>query len=179
MATFAAAAASSDLASGSVQDPSVKSPEQVVASGSSSSSRHGADDTTSSGKKAPRPRIETLILDAGALIMQVTLAGLAAEYYIPPQVVEELKHASGRNYLDSLRLRPDFNLHVVQPSSASMVIVSDFARKTGDIAVLSRQDLEVIALTYEREVARHGTKRIRTEVGGKTGKEVEECGAGA
>ncbi|PWZ03304.1 hypothetical protein BCV70DRAFT_141817, partial [Testicularia cyperi] len=109
------------------------------------------------------PRIDTLILDAGALIMRAPLAGLASEYYIPPRVIEEIRHVSGREYLESLRLRPDFKLNIVQPSPASMLAVTEFAKKTGDVAVLSKQDLEVIALTYEQEVARHGLKRVRTE----------------
>lgn len=40
-----------------------------------------------------------------------------------------------------------------------------FARKTGDIAVLSATDLSVIALTYQWEVAENGEKNIRTELG--------------
>lgn len=129
-----------------------------------------ADDTASqSGVRTKKPRIDTLILDAGALIMRAPLDGLASEYYIPPRVVEEIKHASAREYLESLRLRPDFKLHVIQPGTASMVAVSKFAKKTGDIGVLSTQDLEVIALTYEREVSRHGHKRIRSSPDGKRG----------
>ncbi|SAM78170.1 related to NOB1-essential nuclear protein involved in proteasome maturation and synthesis of 40S ribosomal subunits [Ustilago bromivora] len=129
-----------------------------------------ADDTASqSSVRTKKPRIDTLILDAGALIMRAPLDGLASEYYIPPRVVEEIKHASAREYLESLRLRPDFKLHVIQPGTASMVAVSEFAKKTGDIGVLSTQDLEVIALTYEREVSRHGHKRIRSSPDRKRG----------
>jgi len=43
-----------------------------------------------------------------------------------------------------------------------MVVVA-FARKTGDIAVLSATDLSVIALTYQWEVAENGEKNIRTD----------------
>jgi len=38
-----------------------------------------------------------------------------------------------------------------------------FARKTGDIAVLSATDLSVIALTYQWEIAENGEKNIRTD----------------
>lgn len=40
-----------------------------------------------------------------------------------------------------------------------------FAKKTGDIAVLSATDLSVIALTYQWEVEENGEKNIRTELG--------------
>lgn len=161
MSTFASAAASASSTAPKV------SAELPIAEAGPSTAQPLASPSTKGH------RIDTLILDAGALIMRAPLAGLASEYYIPPQVIDELKHASGREYLASLRLNPDFVLHVVQPSPASMVAVSDFARQTGDIAVLSRQDLEVIALTYERELHRHGAKRIRTRVGGLTGKQVD------
>lgn len=42
-----------------------------------------------------------------------------------------------------------------------------FARKTGDIAVLSTTDLSVIALTYQHEVAENGEGNIRTELGSR------------
>lgn len=149
--------------------PKEDAPEPSNAAASTSGSVAGDDAASQSGVRTKKPRIDTLILDAGALIMRAPLDGLASEYYIPPRVIEEIKHASAREYLDSLRLRPDFKLHVVQPGPASMVAVSEFAKKTGDIGVLSTQDLEVIALTYEREVHRHGTKRIRSSPDGKRG----------
>ncbi|SNX82691.1 related to NOB1 - essential nuclear protein involved in proteasome maturation and synthesis of 40S ribosomal subunits [Melanopsichium pennsylvanicum] len=144
--------------------------QDEIPQASTSGSILGDDDAVfTSGVRTKKPRIDTLILDAGALIMRAPLDGLASEYYIPPCVIEEIKHASAREYLESLRLRPDFKLHVVQPGPASMVAVSEFAKKTGDIGVLSTQDLEVIALTYEREVHRHGNKRIRNSPDGKRG----------
>lgn len=146
---------------------------------SSSASQLGDDTTSEAGVRTKKPRIDTLILDAGALIMRAPLDGLASEYYIPPRVIEEIKHASAREYLESLRLRPDFKLHIVQPGPASMVAVTEFAKKTGDIGVLSTQDLEVIALTYEREVHRHGTKRIRTSPDGKRGEASASSSAAA
>lgn len=42
-----------------------------------------------------------------------------------------------------------------------------FAKKTGDIAVVSQTDLSVIALTYQYEVKENGDKNIRTEPGQK------------
>lgn len=49
-----------------------------------------------------------------------------------------------------------------------------FAKQTGDYAVLSRPDLAVLALAYALEVERHGTWRIRDQLGGKTGQQKHE-----
>lgn len=56
----------------------------------------------------------------------------------------------------------------------SLAVIA-FAKKTGDYAVLSRPDLSVLALAYALEVERHGTWRIRDEVGGKTGQQKHEA----
>ncbi|KAJ1033245.1 hypothetical protein NDA13_001242 [Ustilago tritici] len=171
MSTWAAmAAAGAAKASEAAPKDDQSTTEASGSTNAPASTSASANDTASqSGVRTKKPRIDTLILDAGALIMRAPLDGLASEYYIPPRVVEEIKHASAREYLESLRLRPDFKLHVIQPGTASMVAVSEFAKKTGDIGVLSTQDLEVIALTYEREVSRHGHKRIRSSPDGKRG----------
>lgn len=50
----------------------------------------------------------------------------------------------------------------------------DFAKQTGDYAVLSTPDMHVLALTYALEVELHGTWRIRDTVGGKTGQQLHE-----
>ena len=50
----------------------------------------------------------------------------------------------------------------------------DFAKQTGDYAVLSHPDLHVLALTYALEIEAHGTWRIRESVGGKTGQQLHE-----
>jgi RNA-binding protein NOB1 len=168
MSTWAAMAAAANKAPAPAQPDTSESSEAAAAS-TSTAAEHAATDASEPAVRTKKPRIETLILDAGALIMRAPLDGLASEYYIPPRVIQEIKHASAREYLDSLRLRPDFKLNIVQPGPASMVAVSEFAKKTGDIGVLSTQDLEVIALTYEQEVHRHGTKRIRSRPDGPRG----------
>lgn len=167
---MAAAGAKSSAPAPKAGATSLDAAESSNAAASSSTSALDSTGTASqSTVRTKKPRIDTLILDAGALIMRAPLDGLASEYFIPPRVIEEIKHASAREYLESLRLRPDFKLSIVQPGPASMVAVSEFAKKTGDIGVLSTQDLEVIALTYEREVHRHGTKRIRSSPDAKRG----------
>ena len=45
-----------------------------------------------------------------------------------------------------------------------MKAVTDFARKTGDLAALSKVDLRVLALTYTLEAQHVGTSHLRTEL---------------
>jgi RNA-binding protein NOB1 len=57
---------------------------------------------------------------------------------------------------------------LLPPRRIGLTAVTAFARKTGDIAVLSATDLSVIALTYQHEVAENGEKNIRSEPGQRT-----------
>lgn len=59
------------------------------------------------------------------------------------------------------------DVRIEQPSPDAMAKVVAFAKKTGDIAVLSQTDLGVIALTYQYEAAEKGEAHIRTEPGRK------------
>lgn len=54
------------------------------------------------------------------------------------------------------------------------ITVTAFARKTGDISVLSTTDLQIIALLYTVEVEANGTRRIRSAPGAKTEFEMEK-----
>jgi RNA-binding protein NOB1 len=117
-------------------------------------------------------RIETLILDAGPLVTQSPLRGLAKQYYIPPSVVAELKDKRAKDHLDWLRSEGGgCNVEIREPGPEAMVAVIAFAKQTGDYSVLSRPDLSVLALTYAIEVQKHGMWRIRDQVGGKTGQQ--------
>ncbi|MCJ1369944.1 Nin1 binding protein [Loxospora ochrophaea] len=54
------------------------------------------------------------------------------------------------------------------PEPRSLNLVAEFARKTGDLQVLSRPDLQVLALAYELECERnHGDWRLRKHPGQK------------
>jgi RNA-binding protein NOB1 len=118
------------------------------------------------------PRIEALVLDAGPLVTQSPLRGLAKKYYIPPSVVEELKDKRARDHLAWLQSEAaGCQVEVIQPGPEAIVAVTAFAKQTGDYSVLSRPDLNVLALTYALETQRHGTWRIRDQVGGKTGQQ--------
>lgn len=125
---------------------------------------------------APRaPRIQKLVLDAAPLLTQAKIAGLAEKYFIPPTVLAELRDVRAREYLEHLHTTGQIDLEVREPgaeamrksTSPSSHPVIDFAKQTGDYAVLSAPDMHVLALTYALEYETHGNWRIRDTVGGK------------
>ncbi|WFC94944.1 20S-pre-rRNA D-site endonuclease nob1 [Malassezia brasiliensis] len=117
---------------------------------------------------APRaPRIQKLVLDAAPLLTQAKIAGLAEKYFIPPTVLAELRDVRAREYLEHLHTTGQIDLEVREPGAEAMRKMIDFAKQTGDYAVLSAPDMHVLALTYALEVQTHGNWRIRDTVGGK------------
>ena len=122
----------------------------------------------------PATGIESLVLDAAPLLVQARIAGLADKYYIPASVVAELRDARARDYLHTLHTTGQIDLEVREPGAEALKMVMEFAKQTGDYAVLSKPDLHVLALTYALEVEAHGTWRIRQTVGGKTGQQLHE-----
>ncbi|KAK9241067.1 Nin one binding Zn-ribbon like-domain-containing protein [Lipomyces kononenkoae] len=108
--------------------------------------------------------VSCLILDAGPLITNgySTLNSLADEFFTTPSVYNEIRDERARQNLllwgDKLDLR--------QPSMEYIKIVSEFAKKTGDYAVLSPTDIQILALTYELEYEKnHGDWRLRKAPG--------------
>ncbi|CDK29849.1 unnamed protein product [Kuraishia capsulata CBS 1993] len=111
-------------------------------------------------------RVNTLVLDAGPLINQpaASLQQYASNFVTTPGVFAELKDENVRQQVvlwgDSLKIR--------HPKSASIKAVVDFARLTGDSAVLSTNDIHVIALAYEIECEmNNGDWRLRKYPGEK------------
>lgn len=108
------------------------------------------DDTITGAVK----KIQTLVLDAGPLITQSasSLQQHANNFYTTPGVYSELKDETVRQQLliwnDTLKIR--------HPKEASIKRVVDFAKLTGDYAVLSTNDLHIIALAYELECELNG-----------------------
>ncbi|CAH6718686.1 20S-pre-rRNA D-site endonuclease Nob1p [[Candida] jaroonii] len=104
-------------------------------------------------------KIRQLVLDAGPLITQSasSLQQFAQEFYTTPGVFGELKDEQARNQL----ILWNDNLKIKQPSSESIKKVENFARLTGDFAVLSTNDIHIIALAYELEVEANSDWKIR------------------
>ncbi|KAL0949279.1 hypothetical protein HGRIS_009357 [Hohenbuehelia grisea] len=97
----------------------------------------------------PQPRCKNLVLDAGPLLSLSPLRGLASTYLTVPQVLAELKDKRAREHFERLGLSAGVNIQVREPSTASLAQAIQWAKKTGDYAVLSHADLCVIALTHQ------------------------------
>ncbi|CAK3839764.1 20S-pre-rRNA D-site endonuclease nob1 [Lecanosticta acicola] len=113
--------------------------------------------------------IHTIVLDTGAIIKNEpsvsTLLAKAESLFTVPAILSEIKDAATRSRVETT-LKPF--LHIRTPSPNSIKFVTDFARKTGDLAVLSKPDIQIIALTYELECERNGGDwRLRNVPGQK------------
>ncbi|CRG87262.1 20S-pre-rRNA D-site endonuclease NOB1 [Talaromyces islandicus] len=114
--------------------------------------------------------VHTIVLDAGPLLKNVpplsTLLAQAEELVTTPAVVGEIRDPDARARVETLYLP---FLKQRSPSPKSVQVISEFARKTGDRAVLSKVDIEVLALAYEIECERNGGDwRLRSVPGQKS-----------
>ncbi|KAL8950382.1 MAG: hypothetical protein Q9222_003580 [Ikaeria aurantiellina] len=106
--------------------------------------------------------VDTIVLDAGPMLKNdpsiSSLLGKAALLVTVPAVLSEIRDATARSRIETT-WKPF--LHTKTPRAESVKIVTDFARRTGDLAVLSKPDLEILAITYELEAQKKGTSNIR------------------
>jgi RNA-binding protein NOB1 len=112
------------------------------------------------------PRVHALVLDATPLITQhvSTLQTYAKQFYTTPTVFNEIKDENAKK---NLALWGD-NLQVRHPKAEFVKKVTDFSKLTGDYAVLSANDIHIIALTYELECElNNGDWRLRSFPGEK------------
>jgi RNA-binding protein NOB1 len=133
-----------------------------------------------SAASPPKP-VHTIVLDAGPIIKNTpplsTLLAQCDEIITTPAVVSEIRDPDARARVEALYL-PFMKQRAPTPHSFS--VISEFARKTGDRSVLSRNDIEVLALAYEIECERNGGDwRLRSvpgqkRVNGKPPVKVEE-----
>lgn len=113
--------------------------------------------------------VHTIILDAGPILRNdpsiSTLLKSCEELVTVPSVLAEIKDQSARSRVEISWL-PFLNLKT--PSPTSIKIITDFATITGDIAVLSKPDIHILALAYEMECKRNGGSwRLRSLPGQK------------
>ncbi|KAI7490471.1 putative 20S-pre-rRNA D-site endonuclease nob1 [Hortaea werneckii] len=113
--------------------------------------------------------VHTLVLDTGAIIKNEptvsTLLGHAEALITVPAIISEIRDATTRSRVETTLL-PFLKLR--SPNLTSVKFVTDFARKTGDLQVLSKPDIQIIALTYELECERNGGDwRLRNSPGQK------------
>ncbi|BGP37100.1 20S-pre-rRNA D-site endonuclease nob1 [Rhodotorula kratochvilovae] len=124
--------------------------------------------------------IKHLVVDTGPLVTAPvsSLRNTATHYLVTPDVVAELRDRKGRNVIDEAKLQlpadtvvegqePD-ELHrsregfeVREPTPEAVARITSFARKTGDLAVLSSADIRVLALCLTLELEENGTWRVR------------------
>ncbi|ELR03615.1 Nin1 binding protein [Pseudogymnoascus destructans] len=118
--------------------------------------------------ETPKP-MHTLVLDAAPIITNTppisTLLAQSSELYTVPHVLSEIRDVAARYRLETTLL-PFLKLRTPRP--ASVKAVTDFARRTGDLEVLSKPDVLVLALSYELECERNGGDwRLRSLPGQK------------
>ncbi|KAK4226685.1 Nin one binding Zn-ribbon like-domain-containing protein [Podospora fimiseda] len=105
----------------------------------------------------PTKLVHSLVIDANAIIRNdptvSTLLAQAEELYTIPAVVSEIRDEAARNRFQTT-LQPFLKLRTPKPES--VLFISNFARRTGDLQVLSKPDLQLLALTYELEIERNG-----------------------
>lgn len=114
-------------------------------------------------------KVHSLVLDAGPIIKNEppvsTLIAQAETLFTIPAVVDEIRDAVTRARVETTLL-PFLTLR--QPKPASIKAITDFARRTGDLEVLSKPDVHLMALAYELECERnHGDWRLRSLPGQK------------
>ncbi|KAI4132865.1 MAG: hypothetical protein LQ347_002416 [Umbilicaria vellea] len=101
--------------------------------------------------------VHTIVLDAGPILKNdPTVSSLLARsesLVTVPSVIAEIRDSTTRTRVETLLL-PFLTLR--SPTPGSVKTVSDFARKTGELAVLSRPDIQILALAYEIECERNG-----------------------
>ncbi|GAA5978898.1 hypothetical protein JCM10908_002726 [Rhodotorula pacifica] len=127
--------------------------------------------------------IKHLVVDTGALIAAPvsSLRETATNYLVTSDVVQELRDKRGRNVLEEAKLqlpadtlpqeeggaekdelfRENEGFQVRDPTPESVAKITAFARKTGDLAVLSSADIRVLALCLTLELEENGTWRVR------------------
>ncbi|RYP78049.1 hypothetical protein DL769_003266 [Monosporascus sp. CRB-8-3] len=119
----------------------------------------------------PTKPMHSLVLDAGPLIKNdppvSTLLSQAHELYTIPSVIEtEIRDAATRARVETT-LVPFLKLRDPRPESVRFV--REFARRTGDLGVLSKPDIALVALAYELECERNGGDWRLRKVPGQKG----------
>lgn len=101
--------------------------------------------------------VHSIVLDAGPILKNdpavSSLLARSESLITVPSIVSEIKDSTARARVETLLL-PFLTLR--SPTPRSVKIVSDFARRSGDLAVLSKPDIQILALAYEIECERNG-----------------------
>ena len=106
---------------------------------------------------AATKHVHSIILDAGPILKNdpavSSLLATSEKIYTIPAVLSEIKDANARSRVENT-LKPFLEIRIPKPESIQSI--TNFARKTGDLAVLSKPDVQILALAYEIECERNG-----------------------
>lgn len=103
--------------------------------------------------------IVSMVLDSAPLIKKINLFSLAQNFYTIPEVIAEIRDKQAREQLENSLI----DLKIKIPSEEAISAVTSFAKKTGDLATLSKTDIRVIALTWMLEKEAGNLDKIRKE----------------
>ena len=128
-----------------------------------------ASQTERPPSNSPAKPVHTLILDSSPLLLNnPSLSTLLSQSQIlvsTPSVISEIRDPVARSRVETTYL-PFLTLRSPKPESVRFV--REFAKRTGDAAVLSNTDLEVLGLAYELECEKNGGDwRLRRTPGQK------------
>jgi RNA-binding protein NOB1 len=107
--------------------------------------------------------VKHLVVDAGAFIKHAKLHNIGETVYTIADVVSEVRDKATREQLQVL----PYDLKFREPTPEAVKIVTEFARKTGDLHSLSATDIRVLALVYTLEKELVGVDHIRTQPSNK------------
>ncbi|KAF5358896.1 hypothetical protein D9758_004824 [Tetrapyrgos nigripes] len=113
--------------------------------------------------QSQKPKCKQLVLDAGPLLSLSPLRGLAESFITVPQVLAELKDKNAKEHLERLGLNFGIKIELREPEPGSLSAVIQYAKKTGDYAVLSHPDLCILALTHTLHVQAEKLKQKEKE----------------
>ena len=103
----------------------------------------------------------TVVVDAGAVIHGARLERYGSRAFTTSGVYKEIQDKQAK--LRMLQL--PFEIQVKEPTQTDIFAVRAFARKTGDLGVLSVNDIGIAALTRQLQREMGDDSRIRTEPG--------------
>ena len=106
---------------------------------------------------SPTKPVHTIVLDSSPLLLNSpplsTLLACGHALNTTPSVIAEIRDQDARSRIETFYI-PFITLR--SPKPESIKFVREFALRTGDTAVLSNTDIDVLALAYDLECERNG-----------------------
>ena len=103
----------------------------------------------------------TVVVDAGAVIHGARLERYGSRAVTTAGVFKEIKDKQAKLLIHQL----PFEIQVKEPTQNDILAIRAFARKTGDLGVLSTNDIAIAALTRQLHREAGGESSLRTEPG--------------